>query len=479
MRLPDGVQVRLAPGTMRLGDSVLLGGSPLTALTLSARARRYLRGEVVTVDDPDSARVADRLLVTNLGVPVLDSVTPSSPEELTVVIPVRDRAEQLNRTLTRLAGLRCLVVGDGSLHPQRVGLVAARHGAEYVQLERNVGPAAARNVGLAQVRSPLVAFVDSDVRASPHSLLALTRHFVDPSVALVGPRVMGTRDDSEPRWFHAYERDHSSLTLGEVPANVRPGAAVAWVPSACMVARVAALGIGFDPSLRVGEDVDLVWRLVRSGHRVRYDPSVEVLHDSRVSLREWLGRKVYYGTGSALLGARHGDAIAPAVLTPTFALAAATLLGRHPLAVPATAAAVLLGACTIRRTLPDATGRDAVSLRIAARGMTWAVRQEAALLLRHWWPLTVMAAPASRTVRRAVVSALLVDLAVQWCEQPAARRSLGPREVAARRLDDLAYGAGLWLGAARHRSLRALLPVSPRGRSRKDAWRMTTAAGRA
>ena len=29
---------------------------------------------------------------------------------------------------------------------------------------------------------------------------------------------------------------------------------------------------GFAEDLRFGEDVDLVWRLVEAGHRVRYDP---------------------------------------------------------------------------------------------------------------------------------------------------------------------------------------------------------------
>ena len=34
---------------------------------------------------------------------------------------------------------------------------------------------------------------------------------------------------------------------------------------------------GFDPDLRVGEDVDLVWRLLDEGWRVRYEPSVDRL----------------------------------------------------------------------------------------------------------------------------------------------------------------------------------------------------------
>ncbi|MCW2575673.1 MAG: putative glycosyl transferase, partial [Modestobacter sp.] len=36
-----------------------------------------------------------------------------------------------------------------------------------------------------------------------------------------------------------------------------------------------------------------------------------------------------------------------------------------------------------------------------------------------------------------------------------------PTFAAGRRLEDLAYGAGLWLGALRARNGRALLPASP------------------
>src|SRR3546814_9526624 len=44
---------------------------------------------------------------------------------------------------------------------------------------------------------------------------------------------------------------------------------------------VEALGSGFAEDLRVGEDVDLVWRLVAAENRVRYEPAVTAGHDVR------------------------------------------------------------------------------------------------------------------------------------------------------------------------------------------------------
>jgi mycofactocin system glycosyltransferase len=332
-----------------------------------------------------------------------------------------------------------------------------------VVLPVNLGPAGARNAGLRIVTTPYVAFVDSDVEVTADDLLALSRHFADPDVALVGPRVVGLARSAHPRWFERYDEVASSLTLGTTPALVRPGGAVAWLPSACLVARTDSLGAGFDPALRVGEDVDLVWRMVDQGRLVRYEPAVTARHDTRGTLRGWLGRKAYYGSGSAELARRHGDRVAPAVLSTSYALAAAALLLRLRWSVPLAGLAVVAGTRSVRSALPAGHGTEVAAVRVAVRGLGWAVRQESALLLRHSWPAAVAGAIASRHLRRAIFSALVVDTVLAAAEQRNAPSDPIPPAilVAGRRLDDLAYGAGLWWGAARARSARAL-PRRPR-----------------
>ncbi|MCD4523586.1 mycofactocin biosynthesis glycosyltransferase MftF [Nocardioides sp. cx-173] len=459
MSLPDGFRVRLAPRVRTVDQGrLLVGGSPLTAMRLSPRALALLAPQSVTVEDADSRHLAERLLATNLGLPDLDGVDPVPVAELTVIIPVRDRPEQLDQALGALAPLRCVVVDDASHAPAEVARVAARHGAQLVALTTNVGPAGARNAGLATVTTPYVAFVDSDVTVSAADLLRLTRHFADPAVALVGPRVGAVSRSARPRWFERYDAAASSLALGRTPGVVRPGAAVAWLPSACLVARAETLSeetCGFDETMRVGEDVDLVWRLVGAGHRVRYDPAVEAAHDARPTIRGWLGRKLVYGSGGAGLAARHGDRLAPAVLTPSYAAAGAALLLRRRWSLPLALALAAPGARGLARRLPAA-----VAARTAAQGLGWAVRQESALLLRHWWPLTALGLVGSRSVRRALGTALLVDLAVALAEHRDDPLDL-PTLIAGRRLDDLAYGSGLWWGALRARSPRVLLPRRP------------------
>lgn len=467
--LPVGFRVRLRGDVVHAdGGRLLVGGSPVRAVRLGDRARALLATGDLAVTDAATALLARRLLDGNLANPLLDELAVPLTD-LTVVVPVRDRAEQLARCLAGLVPLPVIVIDDASEQPHRVAEVAHRHGAQVHRLTTNLGPAGARNAGLAQVRTPLVAFVDSDVTIDAAALLDLARHCADPKVALAGPQVVGkvrSAPGRRPRWFERYDAAASSLDLGSSGGVVRPGAATGWLPSACLVGRTDLLTGdtgGFEDGWRVAEDVDLVWRLVDAGHVVRYDPDVRADHDVRGTVRTWLGRKFFYGTGGADLAARHGDKVAPAVLSPTMALSGWALLQRRWWSLPV---AVVAGAVTARNLvprLPVEDDRTAVAVRLTAKGTGWAVRQEAGLLLRHWWPLAALAAPFSRQVRRAMLSAVAVDMFVFLRE----RTGVDPlTALAARRLDDLAYGSGLWWGAIRRRSPRCLLLRRPGATSR-------------
>ena len=189
---------------------------------------------------------------------------------------------------------------------------------------------------------------------------------------------------------------------------------------------------------------------------MRYDPTVDVRHhDAARRSGTWLGRKFVYGTGGALLAARHGDLVAPAAFSPTYAAAAVALLAQRRWSGAIIVAAIAHAAHTLGRVLPDTPARPRLAVQLAGEGFGWTARQVAGLLLRHWWPATAVAAIFSRRVRRAALMALTADLITYLPH----RFHIGPVEyLVARRLDDLAYGAGLWAGALRARSTQALRP---------------------
>jgi mycofactocin system glycosyltransferase len=454
-RLPDGFVVRLAPAVRRRPDGALLGGSPLRLMRLSGRARDLLAGDRVVVRDEVGAELGGRLLDAGLAVPDLP---PRPAHVVTVVIPVRDRPDGLSRLLGALrddpatADLPVVVVDDGSAVPVSVT------GATVLRHDVSRGPAAARNTGLRAATTEFVAFLDSDAVPEAGWLERLRPHLDDPRVAVVAPRIVGLAG-GERGWVSAYETAVSALDMGAEAAPVRPFSAVSYVPSAALLARRHALGEGFDESMQVAEDVDLIWRLTAAGWRVRYDPAARVAHDHPAGLGRWLRRRAFYGTGAALLAARHGTAVAPVVLAPESALAWA--LGVAGGRRGRTAAAGVLALTALRLARRLARPGEGVPVPFAAglvlRGQGASGRSLARAVTRHHWPLSLAVAVVSRRARRGVLAVALADGLAAWWPQ---RRRVGPvRFVLARRLEDLAYGAGLWAGALRARDLRALLPA--------------------
>ena len=460
MRLPPpDFGLQLSPRVHVCDEGRTLMGSG-RVLRLNPSAVRIVQGYPTCVgDDPTAARLARLLLDRGLADPWWP--TPLALDEavtdVTLVVPTRDRAEALDRLLSTVpATVPVLVVDDGSVDAEALARVCRDQGARLLQHPENLGPAAARNTGLRAVRTPYVAFCDSDVVPEPGWLSTLRRHLDDPAVALVGPRVLGRSDLAAQGWLGRYEQARSSLDLGERAARVALHGEVAYLPSAALIARVGALGPGFDESMRCGEDVDLVWRLLADGWGVRYDPAAVVRHDHRTSLPSWLGRKAFYGTSAAPLAARHDGAVAPLVATPFTAAVMVALLAQRRWSLPLfTVAAAVATAATARRLGSGDRPVRAAGV-LVLEGSVAAGWQTASALTRHYWPLVAMGALRSKRVRRAALVAGVVEGVLDWRR---VRPDLDlPRYVAAHRLDDLAYGAGVWTGAARARSPRALLP---------------------
>jgi mycofactocin system glycosyltransferase len=458
--LPAGTPVVLS-ANVRVADDgrTLLGGSPTRALFLTPAAVGLVRDGRVATERPDGLVLADRLVELGLADPVVRELASVDPDDLTFVIPTYGRAPQLDRLLTSIGpGRRVLVVDDVSPDRASIAAVVGRHpGVRMVELPRNVGPAAARNAGLREVTTPYVVFVDTDVVLEPGAVELCARHFVDPRVAAVAPHVRALDDQAPGRsWVRRYEDARSSLDLGGRPASVRPKSVVAWVSSSCLVARTDALGEGFTTGLRVGEDVDLVWRLVEEGWRVRYEPAARVRHEHRDTLRAWLARKAFYGTGADAIARRHPGDVAPAVLAPWSAALLVALLAQRKWSLPV---AGVVGAATgvrIARRLRRSERPGRLAVWLTASGGVNAVFQGSGLLLRHWWPAAAVACVFSRRVRRAVLAVAVLDVAVEYARGDA---PLDPvRFATLRRLDDLAYGAGVWWGVVRGRSWRALAP---------------------
>ena len=487
--LPLGLDagVRVRRGRRPPAGRVLVGGDPPRALRLSAAGAAVLdRLRTTGAGASAGERGLARTLVDGgLAHPRPGRVAVTG---VTVVVPVRDRSEELDRCLAAagVPGRALLVVDDGSRDPGAVAAVCARHGARLVRRAACGGPAAARNTALSHVDTPLVAFLDSDCVPRPGWLGALLGHFADPVVGAVAPRVTGGGDAGSPAGdgppaalahpFPIGERmcqpsdegarpparagavgrfaaARSPLDLGPRPARVAPGGRVSYVPTAALLVRREAFGDGFDPALRYGEDVDLVWRLHDAGWRVRYDPAAVVDHAEPARLSALLARRFHYGTSTAPLAARHPGRLAPFVVHPWSVAVVGLALARRPGLAAAVAAAQ--GVALTRRLRPAGAGaREAAAWPARGVTQTLVAGGRTATMLA---PGVLAAGVAGRRTRPAALVLVLASPLAEWV---ARRPALDPvRWTALSVADDVAYGAGVWVGAFRTRTSAPLRPA--------------------
>lgn len=400
-------------------------------------------------EEPDTAPVhqlLDRFVDAGALHP-LRKRTPFTAAHVTVVIPAYGR---LPRTLP--AGMHVIVVDDASPIPLTLDnadhvVAGLRH--TVLRHEANRGPAAARNTGLAAVTTPLVAFVDTDVYLPDDWLQPLLNHFADERVALAAPRVAGAPDST---WLAGYEQRHSPLDLGPEPARIAAGTRVSYVPAAAMVWRagvVRELG-GFDEAMRLGEDVDLVWRCVAAGHRCRYEPTSVVHHEPRSTITALLRQRYGYGRSAAPLARRHPNAVAPVRMSGWSALSWLLLAARHPLlAVGVTGGTTI----ALQRKLTDVSPGE--SARLAGLGHLAAGRQFAQAICRVWWPLAIGGALVSRRVRVTVAAALVAPAMIDAVRTKSTQPLVDAPLVT---VDQMAYGAGVWAGVFAEREVGPLRP---------------------
>lgn len=456
--LPDGFQVQIDPRCVSRGDlRYLVGGSPTRVLKLSDAALGMTSddGRIAVYDNATRA-LARKLLDTGIGRP--RPMCGPTLGSVTVVVPVRDNQEGIDTLLEALAGHAVIVVDDGSAEPIR----AQGEGVRLIRFDENRGPASARNAGLAACETEFVAFLDSDTAPTRDWLTILLAHFSDPKVGIVAPRIVGRPLYSSASAVARYANTHSALDMGATEALVTPGGAIPYVPSAAMVVRRSAFQ-GFDETLRVAEDVDLCWRTHDAGWRVYYDPIAHVRHDHRETLRALLSRRCFYGTGAAKLAGRHGPTAAPVRATAPIAIAVLGLLARTRLGLLIAAVLALHTAYRTRRRLEGIPSSNGIALEATGRALGWGLLQASQAMLRHYWPITLIAALVMPTFRRYVLQLAVAEGLILWVRsemRDGDSPGVGPiGYVVIRRLDDLAYGTGLWQGALSARSLAALRPV--------------------
>ncbi|MBI5484723.1 MAG: mycofactocin biosynthesis glycosyltransferase MftF [Deltaproteobacteria bacterium] len=316
----------------RDGAFFLMSKTPLCVLRLNrSLADLVRRGTDGTLIDAsaEEQKILEQLTAKGFAERVREaSELPATLPDVSVIIPVMNRADELRRCLASLSQisypkekLQIIVVDDGSSDDSPS--VAREFGALLVYSGgTGRGPAAARNVGASNAAGEILAFIDSDCSASQRWLDDLIPAFNDPAMAAVGGQVDGMCSESA---VDRYEAVMSSLSIGNRERVGNSGNDTFYLPSCNLLVRRSAFQSagGFKDSMHVGEDVDLTWRLRDKGLSICYLPSGNVLHEHRSSIRSFMSRRFDYGTSEGMLQLLHPHRQKQMVIPP---LSAALLI---------------------------------------------------------------------------------------------------------------------------------------------------------
>ena len=333
--------LRLGPGEGGAHVLVRLGAHPVGVVWLSrAEHGAEIAPERLEplIERAAGAQIrtlaASRALRAAAGIP-----TPAQVPALTIAVCTRGRAELLRRCLAALvdlrdrataergAGVDLLVVDNAPPDDETRAAVADFAGVRYV-VELVPGLDFARNRALASTDRPWLAFVDDDAVVDRHWLdrfaegVAATPDagcFTGPILPLMLDTEAQLRFERAGGFGKGFVKQRYGLEVwGD--NDTYPAGAGSFGTGACMVFATTALRDlgGFDealdtgPPLPGGGDVDMFYRIVRSGRRLVYLPGLFVRHEHR---RDMAGlAKQYRSWGLAIMAlAEKNDRTDPAM----------------------------------------------------------------------------------------------------------------------------------------------------------------------
>ena len=221
-----------------------------------------------------------------------------------VIVPTYNRLSLLRRTLESLfrqefSDYEIIVVDDGSTDGTLEYLkgLSEKKKIQYV-LQKNSGPAIARNKGIALSSGSLVAFTDDDCIVPADWLKRYHEKFQQEDVGVVGG---SSKTGNLENPFAEVNDIIVNFLKAEI--NKRPDNEVPFLTTnntAYRKKNLEKVG-GFDNRFRFGaEERDLNYRLRQSGDKLVFDSSIIIEHFNNADFSKFLRQQFSQGKGSFL-----------------------------------------------------------------------------------------------------------------------------------------------------------------------------------
>jgi glycosyltransferase involved in cell wall biosynthesis len=286
-----------------------------------------------------------------------------------IILCTRNRSDSIGETLQALSqlepsGAEILVVDSSEgLEMEKTEGFSRQYGAKYI-LELRRGLNIARNTGLANASGDIVAYTDDDCLPEKDWLANKLRNFSDPTIwACTGRVVQHSREGSQGRLFHGefstlhqeavqhnsedvsdFFEEVAGQDLGPerrvfsekdiqfgmgfilsnvfkvfskhmksrapVPYCIGCGASMAFRREIFKEAGNFDERFGSVAPLGACDDIEMLYRVLKFGHRIVYEPSAVIHHKQRFAVEEVFSTRYHYSFGNATFMREYrGDAL--------------------------------------------------------------------------------------------------------------------------------------------------------------------------
>ena len=223
--------------------------------------------------------------------------------KLSVIIPTR------NRMLTLMDALESILV-EQSLSPEKYEILVVDNGSTdntakaIYQKNRDCGRIrylyasepglhVARHLGAQEAKGEILVYIDDDVILQPGWLEAIELAFTEPSVSLVGGKILPRWEDKVPDWVNLFKQETefgwtlgylSLLDFGEITREI-PGQFVFGCNFSIRKSVLFECG-GFNPDsmpqellrFRGDGETALSLEVMKKGYKVVYEPKATLYH---------------------------------------------------------------------------------------------------------------------------------------------------------------------------------------------------------
>jgi biofilm PGA synthesis N-glycosyltransferase PgaC len=231
---------------------------------------------------------------------------------ISIVIPARDEEDNLAKAITRALELQwprieVIVIDDGST--DGTAAIADEFGeranVHVVHHSSPEGKSRSLNEGMQQAASELVLIIDADAEPDFNILERMASHFaMEPDVAAVtgNPRAINV-----PNLLTQLQAIEFSSTISTLRRGQSAWGRINTVSGImALFHRDLVLVAGGFSAMQPTEDIELTWRLQRSGYRCIYEPAAQVGMIIPRDLRQWFAQRKRWSRGLVRVLQAHG-----------------------------------------------------------------------------------------------------------------------------------------------------------------------------